>query len=308
MAAVAAQIPFVREMSFTYGEPQRISPSVRRVVARNPSILTLHGTNTYLVGRHTVAVIDPGPFLGEHRDALRRALHGATVSHVLVTHRHLDHCESAAALARETGAVLGAGARSPFKPLLEAGHFGEADDPSLTPDLMLQDGQRMEGPDWALEVVATPGHTSDHLCFSLPAEDLLLTGDHVMGWSTSVVIPPDGDMAAYRASLRLLQQRDDGCYLPAHGPAVAHPHHYVTALIAHRVEREMEILGALTAGKATVPDIVEAVYADVDSRLHPAAGMSVLAHLRALVAEHRVACHGEPTLDAEYRPASGSRR
>lgn len=308
MAAVATQIPFVREMRFAYGEPEQVSPSLRRVVARNPSLLTLHGTNTYLVGRGTVAVVDPGPLLGEHRAALRRALHGEAVSHVLVTHRHLDHCESALALARETGALLAAGALRPSRPLPGGGRFGEAADPGLTPDLVLEDGQRVTGPDWALEVVATPGHTSDHLCFSLPAEGRLLTGDHVMGWSTSVVIPPDGDMAAYRASLRLLQHRQDRTHLPGHGPEVPDPQHYLTALVAHRVEREMEILAALASGRTTIAEIVQLVYAAVDPRLHPAAGMSVLAHLRALVAEHRVACRGEPTLDAEYRPAPGSRR
>ncbi len=308
MAPMAVGIPFSREMRFAYGEPDEVFPGVRRVVARNPGLLTLHGTNTYLVGRGTVAVIDPGPLLADHRDALRRAIGGETVSHILVTHRHLDHCESALALAWETGAVLAASARRPSDPLPGAGRFGEAADPNLAPDLVLKDGDRLEGPDWALELVATPGHTSDHLCFSLPGQRLLFTGDHVMGWSTSVVIPPDGDMTAYRASLHLLQTRDDRAYLPGHGPVVGDPHRYVTALTAHRVEREIEILAALRSGKTTIPDIVEVVYAAVDSRLHRAAGMTVLAHLRALIAEHRVACAGEPTLDTEYRPADGSRR
>jgi len=298
---MAAEIPFVREMSFTYGEPDTVFPGVRRLVVRNPGLLTLHGTNTYLVGRGTVAVIDPGPLLAENRASLRRELHGEALSHVLVTHRHLDHCESALSLARETGALLAAGARRSSDPLPGAGHFGEAADPDLTPDLVLNDGDRLEGPDWALETVATPGHTSDHLCFSLCDRRLLFTGDHVMGWSTSVVIPPDGDMTAYRASLRLLQRRDDRAYLPGHGPPVADPHPYVTALMAHRVEREMEILAALAAGKATIPEIVQVVYAAVDPRLHPAAGMSVLAHLRALIAEGRVRCNGQPDPTAVYR-------
>jgi glyoxylase-like metal-dependent hydrolase (beta-lactamase superfamily II) len=301
MAAMATQIPFVRDMRFAYGEPEQVSPSVRRVVARNPNLLTLYGTNTYLVGRGTVAVVDPGPLLGEHLAGLRRALHGEAVSQVLVTHRHLDHCESAAALARETGAVLAAGARRPSSDPFVGAQFGEAADPAFTPDVVLEDGERVQGPGWTLEVVATPGHTSDHLCFSLGAEGLLLTGDHVMGWSTSVVIPPDGDMAAYRASLRLLQPRDDRAYLPGHGPAVTEPRHYVTALVAHRVEREMEILAALAAGKTTIPEIVRVVYAAVDPRLHPAAGMSVLAHLEALIAQRRVVCDGARTIEAAYR-------
>lgn len=297
---MAVEIPFVREMRFAYGEPQQISPSVRRVVAGNPSLLTLYGTNTYLVGRDPVAVIDPGPPLGEHRAALRRALHGATVSHVVVTHRHLDHCGSAAALARETGAVLAAGDGPSTESLPLGTHLEEAIDPTLVPDLVLSETDRLEGPDWALEVVPTPGHTSDHLCLSLPLERALFTGDHVMGWSTSVVIPPDGDMTAYRASLRLLQQRDDHTYLPGHGPTVADPHPFVTALIAHRAEREVEILGALAAGRTTIPEIVQVVYAAVDPRLHPAAGMSVLAHLRVLVDEGRVSQEGAPGLEGRY--------
>jgi glyoxylase-like metal-dependent hydrolase (beta-lactamase superfamily II) len=301
MVRMAVEIPFVREMSFAYGEAESVFPLVRRLVARNPGLLTLYGTNTYLVGRGRVAVIDPGPLLPEHQAALRRALRGEMVGHVLVTHRHLDHCEGAVALAQETGAVLAAGAHRPGDPLPFGDDSGEAVDPALIPDLVLGAGDCLEGPGWALEVLPTPGHTSDHLCFSLSNEGLLFTGDHVMGWSTSVVIPPDGDMAAYRASLRRLQERDDRAYLPGHGPEVGDPRPYVTALIAHRVEREMEILAALAAAPKTIPEIVQVVYAAVDPLLHPAAGMSVLAHLRTLAGEGRVACTGPPDLEAVYR-------
>jgi len=301
MAPMAVPIPFVREMGFTYGEAEEVSPLVRRVVARNPSLFTLYGTNTYLVGRSQVAVIDPGPALKEHRAALRKALGGATVTHILVTHRHLDHCEAAAALAAETGAVLAAGTPGTAG-ALHAGHSHEEDvDSTFAPLAALRAGSRLEGPDWRIEVVPTPGHTSDHLCFSLPDEGLLFTGDHVMGWSTSVVIPPDGDMRAYVASLRLLQSRREKTYLPGHGPQVADPPHYLAALIAHRAEREAGILSALAGGRHTIPAIVELVYAAIDPRLHPAAGLSVLAHLRALVAERRVVCHGELGLEAAYR-------
>jgi glyoxylase-like metal-dependent hydrolase (beta-lactamase superfamily II) len=295
------EIPFVREMRFTYGEAEQVSPLVRRVVARNPSLFTHYGTNTYLVSRDRVVVIDPGPLLKEHQAALRRALGGETVTHILVTHRHLDHCEAAAALARETGAPVEAG--SPGRPMPPPqGHdHEEGVDEHFTPDVILGKGDRVAGPDWALEVLPTPGHTSDHLCYALSGEKVLFTGDHVMAWSTSVVIPPDGDMRAYAASLRLLQARDDRAYLPGHGPALAAPHRYVAALAAHRAEREREILSALAAGHHTIPDIVQMIYAAVDPRLHPAAGLSVLAHLRALVAEKRVACAGSPGLDTEYR-------
>jgi len=301
MGAMAVEIPFVREMRFTYGEAEQVSPLVRRVVARNPSLFTLQGTNTYIVGRGRVVVLDPGPLLKEHQAALRRALGGETVSHILVTHRHLDHCEGATALAHETGARLAAGAPGTGAAGLPGHHHEEEVDQAFTPDLVLGNGGRVAGPDWALEVLPTPGHTSDHLCYALPADGILFTGDHAMGWSTSVVIPPDGDMRAYVASLRLLQSRDDRSYLPGHGPAVTAPHPYVTALAAHRAEREREILAALGAGRHTIPDIVQLVYAAVDPRLHPAAGLSVLAHLRALVTEKRVACKGSPVLEAEYR-------
>ena len=174
-------------------------------------------------------------------------------------------------------------------------------DRAFAPDALLGRGDRLAGPGWTLEAVPTPGHTSDHLCFALPEEGLLFTGDHVMGWSTSVVIPPDGDMRRYVASLRLLQSRRDRTLLPAHGPGVTEPGPYLAALAAHRAEREAEILAALAAGHRSIPDIVGVVYAAVDPRLHPAAGLSVLAHLRALVAEGRVDCNGDPTLDAEFR-------
>jgi glyoxylase-like metal-dependent hydrolase (beta-lactamase superfamily II) len=299
MAAVAVEIPFVREMRFAYAEAEELSPLVRRVVARNPGPLTGYGTNTYLVGRGRVAVIDPGPSLEEHQAALRRALHEETVSHVLVTHRHLDHSESAGRLAAETGAVLAAGAPPAFgeEPVV----FGEAVDRSLAPDRLLAPGDSVDGAGWRLEVLPTPGHTSDHVCFVLHQEGAVFTGDHVMGWSTSVIIPPDGDMRAYLASLRRLQARKDRSLLPGHGPAVTDPADYLAALIAHRAEREAQIVSALADGAGTVPAIVEAVYTDVYPGLHPAAALSVLAHLRALVAEGRVACRGEPSLVAEFR-------
>lgn len=298
---MAVEIPFVRAMRFTYGEPEQLSPLVRRVVARNPSLFTLYGTNTYLVGRGTVAVIDPGPLLDEHQAALRRALQGETISHILVTHRHLDHCESALALARASGALLVGGRhRGTEAPATDA-VLEEGVDPGFTPTLVLRVGDRVEGPGWSLETVLTPGHTSDHLCLVLSAENSLFTGDHVMGWSTSVIIPPDGDMRSYVASLRLLQQREDRVHLPGHGPALTDPRPYLAALVAHREEREAQILTALASGPSSIPAIVQAVYAAVDLRLHPAAGLSVLAHLRALVAEGRVACDGEPSPKAVFR-------
>jgi glyoxylase-like metal-dependent hydrolase (beta-lactamase superfamily II) len=302
MAPVGVTIPFVRDMDFAYGEAAQISPLVRRVVARNPSLLTHHGTNTYLVGRGKVVVIDPGPALRDHLAALRRAVGHDTVTHILVTHRHRDHTEAAIELAQETGARLAAGAPAITSVPLPGHHHEEETDLAFSPDLVLGKGDRVAGPDWTLEALPTPGHTADHLCFALAQDGLLFTGDHIMGWSTSVVIPPDGDMRAYVASLRLLLARGDTAYLPGHGPAITATQPYVTALLAHRAEREREILAALGSGRHHIPGIVAAVYADVDPSLHPAAGLSVLAHLRALVAEKRVICKGAPGLEAEYRP------
>lgn len=294
---MTTEIPYVREMDFAYGRAEELFPGVRRIVARNPGLFTGYGTNTYLIGRNRVALIDPGPDLPEHQAALRRALGDDEVDFVLITHRHLDHSQAAAGLAAATGAVLAAGPRGPGAP----GGFAEAFDSTLAPDLVLQGGEIVGGPGWELEAVPTPGHSRDHVCYALAEGRLLFTGDHVMGWSTSVVIPPDGDMAAYRDSLHVLAERGDRALLPGHGPAITDPGPYLAALIAHREEREAQILAALEGGPLTVESIVQRVYADVDPRLHRAAGMSVLAHLESLAAEGRAAAQESPGGKPRYR-------
>jgi glyoxylase-like metal-dependent hydrolase (beta-lactamase superfamily II) len=286
---------------------EAVSPLVRRLVAPNPGPFTLHGTNTYVVGAGRVAVIDPGPLLAEHLAALEGALGGETVTHVLVTHTHRDHSPAAPALAARHGAATaGYGPHGRADPL----HSGaeEAVDEEFHPDLPLDHGDRVEGPRWTLEAVHTPGHTSNHLCYALPQERSLFTGDHVMAWATSVVIPPDGDMRAYVASLRLLAERADAVLWPGHGPPVTAPGPYLEALIAHRAERERAILDLLAGGPSRIAALVPVIYAEVDQVLHRAAGLSVLAHLRALVAEGRVHCDGPPGLQSTYRiaPTAGA--
>lgn len=269
-----------------YGQVERVSPLVRRVLARNPSPFTFTGTGTYIVGEGRVAVIDPGPAEPAHLAAVVQALEGEEVSHILVTHTHMDHSPAAVPLAAATGApVMGCA------PLMLADDGPRADagfDPTYAPDRVLADGEAVSGPGWTLEAVHTPGHTSNHLCFALLEEGALFTGDHVMGWSTTVVAPPDGDMAAYMASLERLLGRDDRIYYPTHGPPVTEPQRWTRHLIAHRRQREAQILALLAEGPKDIPAMVERMYAQVDRRLWPAAGRSVLAHLLDLASRSRV--------------------
>jgi glyoxylase-like metal-dependent hydrolase (beta-lactamase superfamily II) len=299
-----AEITFLRDFDAPYGVLEPISPLIRRIVARNPGPFTFHGTGTYVVGHGTVAVIDPGPLLAEHVEALLGALRNETISHILVTHTHLDHSPAAAAVKRATGApTLGFG---PHGGGYGAGHGSEeGGDRSFVPDQVLKDGDAVEGAGWRLEAVHTPGHTSNHLCFALAEERVLFSGDHVMGWSTSVITPPDGDMTQYMRSLERLLGREDALYWPTHGPAIAAPQDHVRAFIAHRRARNEAILARLAAGDTAIAAMVAAIYVGLDPRLRGAAGRSVLAHLLALVEEGRVVCDGVPTVDARFRP-SGS--
>ncbi len=294
-------IPFVRELEFEYGAVAELSPLIRRVIARNPGPFTFHGTGTYIVGRGEVAVIDPGPLDEAHVTALLEAVKGETVTHILITHTHRDHSPAAAPLKAATGApTFGFG---PHGGPRDAPRIEEGGDYDFVPDHALADGDTLEGPGWRLEAVHTPGHTSNHLCFALEQEKALFSGDHVMGWSTSVIAPPDGDMAAYLASLRRLLERDERILWPTHGPPVTRPRPFIEAFLAHRAEREQQILSCIAQGFRTVADIVSIVYARVDPRLHRAAGRTVLAHLIHMVDEGRVMCDGTPGLDSIYRLA-----
>ena len=282
---------FDRSPDIPYGTAAAVTPLVRRIVARNPSPFTFHGTGTYVVGRGTVAVIDPGPALDAHVAALAAALDGETVSHILITHTHVDHSPAAAALKALTGApTYGYGPHGADRgvPVEEGGDF------DFVPDHVVNDGDVVTGPGWTLDAVHTPGHTSNHLCFALREERSLFSGDHVMGWSTTVVSPPDGDMAAYMRSLDKLRRRDDARYYPTHGAPVAEPAAYVRALAGHRRRREAQILRCISDGLDTIPAMVRAMYADIDPRLHGAAGRSVLAHLIHLAERERVTREGPP--------------
>jgi glyoxylase-like metal-dependent hydrolase (beta-lactamase superfamily II) len=259
------------------GRVERLGGRIRRILAPNPSPFTYTGTQTYIVGEGEVAVIDPGPDLPGHVEALTAALEGERVAAILCTHTHRDHSPASRPLAAATGAPIVGCAPLSFED--EGPRADEAFDSDYRPDRILADGDQLRGEGWTIEAVATPGHTSNHLCLALAGEGALFTGDHVMGWSTSVVAPPDGDMADYMASLDRLLDRDDRIYYPAHGPAVEDPHAHVRRLIEHRRMRERQILGRLEIGEGLIPAMVEAIYADLDPRLFPAAGRSVLAHL-----------------------------
>ena len=278
-------------MHAPYNVLEQLETGIARVLAPNPSAFTYTGTQTYLVGDDEVAVIDPGPDLPEHLDALEQAIGGRRVAAIMCTHTHRDHSPAARPLAQATGAPI-VGCR----PLVldDAGPRADAAfDRNYAPDQVLDDGDTVEVDGRRLTAVATPGHTSNHLCFADEASGALFTGDHVMGWSTTVVFPPDGDMAAYMASLDKLQQRDDRIYYPAHGPAVTNPRQHVRGFIGHRKQRERQILKLLEEHARTIPEIVAAAYPGLDPRLVIAAGGSVFAHLLDLEGRGLVGRDGE---------------
>jgi glyoxylase-like metal-dependent hydrolase (beta-lactamase superfamily II) len=273
-------------MDAPYAKLEQLQPGIARVLAHNPSAFTYYGTQTYLLGEHEVAVIDPGPDLPEHLDALTDAIAGRTVAAIMCTHTHRDHSPAAKPLAARTGApIVGCAplALETVGPRADASFDGD-----YAPDRILEDREEIEIDGKPITAVATPGHTSNHLCFAYG--DALFSGDHVMGWSTTVVVPPDGDMAAYMASLDKLRGREDAVYYPAHGPAVTNPQQYVRHLMGHRMQREKQILKLVGEKPRSIPDIVANAYPGLDPRLVTAAGGSVLAHLvdlerRGLVAE-----------------------
>ena len=266
---------------------EQLEPGISRLLANNPSAFTYTGTQTHIVGEREVAVIDPGPDLSEHVEALAQAIHGRVVVAIVCTHTHRDHSPAARPLADRTGApIVGCAplALDAVGPRADA-----AFDTDYMPDRVLEDGESIVVDGKALTAVATPGHTSNHLCFAYG--DALFTGDHVMGWSTTVVVPPDGDMADYMRSLEKLRQRDDRIYYPAHGPAVTNPRQYVRHLVGHRLQRERQISAIVKERPSTIGEIVSAAYPGLDPRLVAAAGGSVLAHLLDL--ERRGLVQGE---------------
>lgn len=307
-----------------YEQVVELSPLIRRVVANNPNPFTFTGTGVYLVGRGEVAVIDPGPSLESHIGAIVSALEpGETISHILITHTHSDHTAGVPKLQALTGApTYGFGPHGP-ESLDSGGSESDSDisfdeyftpsekaeiekrwadipeelkregpDHDFVPDVAVSHGDVIEGASWSVEVVHTPGHTSNHVCFGLREEKVLFTGDHVMGWATSVISPPDGDLFDYMASLNLLLERDDVRYWPTHGPAIENPKEYVASFIAHRNGRESQIVAALELGPTRIKDLVPVMYADTNKMLWRAAANSVYAHMLALVRAGRVTADG----------------
>ena len=265
-------------MEAPYAKLEQLEPGIARVLAHNPSAFTYYGTQTYLIGQQELAVVDPGPDLPEHVDALEAAIAGRKIAAIMCTHTHRDHSPASRPLAERTGAtIIGC---APLA-LETAGPRADASfDGDYAPDRVLLDDEELMVDGEAIIAIATPGHTSNHLCFSY--KGALLTGDHVMGWSTTVVFPPDGDMGAYMQSLDKLRQRDDRIYYPAHGPAVTNPQQYVRHLAGHRMQREKQILKLVGEKPRPIGDIVTNAYPGLDPRLTVAAGGSVLAHLMDL--------------------------
>lgn len=286
-------IPFIRTLDAPYEEIVALSPRVSRLLARNPGPFTFKGTGVYIVGGRDIAVIDPGPDLPEHLDALRRAIAGKRVSHILVTHTHSDHSPAARPLKEWTGAPTYAFGPHGSGKAEDGVKMEEGGDMDFVPDVRVKDGDIINGDGFTFECVYTPGHTSNHMCFALKEEKALFTGDHIMGWSTTVVTPPDGDMAQYMASVKKLIARDDEILYPTHGAPVTDPKPFLKAYLEHRVDRENQILACIGDGVETIPAMVARMYVDVDKRLHPAASRSVLAHLIQLVNEGRVTKTGE---------------
>ncbi|RKQ95177.1 MBL fold metallo-hydrolase [Maricaulis maris] len=292
-----SSIPFVRDFDFEYGRCDTLSPLIRRVIAPNPGPFTFTGTGVYIIGHGSVAVIDPGPVDPAHIEALDRALEGETVSHVFVTHHHLDHSPLAHPLAARHGAkVYGFGpqqaAPAGGEVRLEAG-----DDVGFQPDIEVGDEEIFRGKGWTIEALHTPGHTSNHVCYALHEENTLFSGDHVMGWSTSVISPPDGHMGDYLYQLERVRDRNFARLWPTHGPSIDDPRPFIQAYIDHRRAREDQILACLADGHDNIRDMVAIMYADVDKRLHPAAAHSVLAHVIHLVELGKVASDAVDQVD-----------
>jgi glyoxylase-like metal-dependent hydrolase (beta-lactamase superfamily II) len=303
---MADDLSFDLDFSAEPGRVVEVSPLVRRVVAGNAGPFTFRGTCTYIVGRGEVAVIDPGPEDPAHTGHLLAALDGESVGAIVVTHTHRDHSPGARALQDATGApIVGCGPHRRSRPLArgETDSMEGSGDLHHRPDQEMREGDVVEGPGWMLEAIETPGHTANHLSFRLGQENALFPGDHVMGWSTTIVAPPDGSMSDFMSSLEKLRGRPEEVYWPGHGGAVRDPQRFVRALIHHRRQREASILGRLYAGDRSTAEIVRAIYQGLSPALVPAAQLSVFAHLEDLVGQGKARTDGSPQVDGEYQPA-----
>ncbi len=299
---------FVQDFSANYGVAERISPLITRVLCENPSPYTYTGTATYLVGDSDgLAIIDPGPFDTKHGKAILEAAAGRPISHIFVTHTHIDHSPLSNWLSEQTGApifahsVHGAGRKAG----LEGEEVEMGADRDFIPDRTIADGEIFSAKDWTLEAIHTPGHTSNHMCFLLRGENTMFVGDHVMGWATTVISPPDGDMRAYLASLKKIQGFEPDKLVPTHGPWIEKPKAFIRGIITHRRMREGQILKHLEQASLTIDQLVEKMYIGLDKRLVPAAARSVLGHLVALVDEDRAACEGPVRLSSKFTLGKG---
>ena len=304
ISGMSEDIPFDKSLDLAPDTVDEIAPGVRRVMANNPGPFTFKGTLSYIVGKGKVAIVDPGPDDPIHIAALLEAVRNETVTAIFVTHTHRDHSPAASAIKAATGATVYAeGPHRAARPL----HIGEHNaldssaDRDFVPDITLGDGEVVEGDGWAIEGVATPGHTANHMSYALNGGDILFAGDHVMAWATSIVAPPDGAMTDYMKSLDKLAARGEQVYLPGHGPAIKDARRFVNYYILHRKAREASILHRLGKGASDIASIVRAIYIGIDPRLTGAAGLSTLAHLEDLVARGLVATEGQPAIDGVYR-------
>lgn len=288
-----------------HGEAVPVANHVQRITVNNPGPFTFHGTNSYIVGDRSVAVIDPGPEDEAHFQALMMALKGREVTHIAVSHTHRDHSPLARRLKAETGAlVVAEGPHRAARPLHEGetNPFAESSDTEFVPDIALGHGDSVNGDGWSLTALLTPGHTTNHAAFALEGTGILFSADHVMAWATTIVAPPDGSMADYMASLETLLKRDDRLYLPGHGGPVVEPSSFLRGLRAHRKMRERAVRERIAKGDRKISDMVKAIYKDTDPRLHGAAALSVLAHLEDLVERGQIITEGPPSLHGIYLP------
>ncbi|MGE0597784.1 MAG: MBL fold metallo-hydrolase [Hyphomonadaceae bacterium] len=297
-------IPFRKDFVFEYAKAHAVSPLIRRVVARNGGRFTGPGTGTLIIGKGIVAVVDPGPDRDDHFEALQAALAGEHVSHVLVTHQHIDHSPLGRRLADAYGALLCGSVGIATDEHGGAVREEAGDDDWFAPDVELYDNWRAQGENWTLRAVHTPGHTATHYCFAVEEENTLLCGDHIMAWSTSIVSPPHGHMGDYLASLARTRAAKFDRLIPTHGADIPDPGPFIEAYIAHRRGRERDIAAAVASGMSRARDIVEVLYGDVDRALHPAAMHSVWAHLIHLVEQGFIEADPAPTLEAHYCPAN----
>src|SRR3954468_9294864 len=301
---MAEDIPYDKNLELVPGRVDEPMPGVRRVLCNNPSAFTFKGTVSYIIGRGKVAIVDPGPEDAAHSAALLDAVRGETVTHIFVTHTHRDHSPGVPAIKQATGAlVLAEGPHRASRAL----HIGDgprldaSNDIDFKPDRALADGEVVAGDGWTIEAITTPGHTANHMAYAFKEANVVVSGDHVMAWSTPVVSPPDGSMGDYMNSLQKLAKRTEPIYFPGHRPVVRNAPRFVAAYILHRKAREASILNQLAKGETDIPSVVGAIYANLDPRLVKAAGMSVLAHLEDLVARGQAATNGPPSIEGRYR-------